>query len=183
MHPALLAFFESYWLFLKSFFSGTYNNQWMVVDYKMLEKEEIPTEGVLTVLEQIPGYVTPRDQSDQTKLLLTRGYWKSYNRAFYPEIFNKTGAQDMVDKFGDWFSYDKTPRSKIIDRDHFEIKDLDSFMRLMRYNDFKNDPFAQIRGCGPEPNSAGSLANRLDLNDPKVKCDFSEHDHMVGHWG
>ena len=104
-------------------------------------------------------------------------------RAFYPEIFNKTGAQDMVDKFGDWFSYDKTPRSKIIDRDHFEIKDLDSFMRLMRYNDFKNDPFAQIRGCGPEPNSAGSLANRLDLNDPKVKCDFSEHDHMVGHWG
>ena len=62
-------------------FSGTYNNQWMVVDYKKLAMEEIPTEGVLTVLEQIPDLVVIEDQ---TKLLLTRGYWKSYNRAFYP---------------------------------------------------------------------------------------------------
>ena len=54
------------------FFSGTYNNQWMVVDYKKLEMEEIPTEGVLTVLEQIPGSVTIEDQ---TILLLKRqGY-------------------------------------------------------------------------------------------------------------
>ena len=54
------------------FFSGTYNNQWMVVDYKKLEIEEIPTEGVLTVLEQIPGSVTIEDQ---TILLLNRqGY-------------------------------------------------------------------------------------------------------------
>ena len=54
------------------FFSGTYNNQWMVVDYKKLEMEEIPTEGVLTVLEQIPGSVTIKDQ---TILLLKRqGY-------------------------------------------------------------------------------------------------------------
>ena len=54
------------------FFSGTYNNQWMVVDYKKLEMEEIPTEGVLTVLEQIPGSVTIEDQ---TILLLNRqGY-------------------------------------------------------------------------------------------------------------
>ena len=50
-------------------FSGTYNNQWMVVDYKKLAMEEIPTEGVLTVLEQIPNLVVIEDQ---TKLLLTR---------------------------------------------------------------------------------------------------------------
>ena len=44
----------------------------MVVDYKKLEMEEIPTEGVLTVLEQIPGSVTIEDQ---TILLLNRqGY-------------------------------------------------------------------------------------------------------------
>ena len=100
-----------------------------------------------------------------------------------PEIFQKTGAPDMVSEFGDWFTYDKTPRSKIIDRDHSKIHDIPSLMKVMRYNDFKNDPEAQIRGCGPEPNAAGSLANRLDLNDPKAKCSFADHDHMVGFWG
>ena len=51
-----------------------------------------------------------------------------------------------MSEFGDWFSYDKTPRSMIIDRDHAKVKDLDSLMKLMRYNDFKNDPAAHIRG-------------------------------------
>ena len=161
-------------------FSGTYNNQWMIIDYKKLAIEEIPTEGVLTVLEQIPDLVVIEDQ---TKLLLTRGYWKSYNRAFYPEIFQKTGAPDLVYEFGDWFTYNETPRSKIIDRDHSKIHDISSLMKVMRYNDFKNDPEAQIRGCGPEPNAAGSLANRLDLNDPKAKCTFADHDNMVGFKG
>ena len=53
----------------------------------------------------------------------------------------------------------------------------------MRYNDFKNDPAAQVRGCGPEPNAAGSLSNRLDLNDPQAKCSFEDHDYMVGFYG
>ena len=53
-----------------------------------------------------------------------------------------------MSEFGDWFSYDKTPRSMIIDRDHAKVKDLDSLMKLMRYNDFKNDPAAHIRGKG-----------------------------------
>ena len=77
---------------------------------------------------------------------MNRSYWKSYNRAFYPDVFEKTGAPDLVSEFGDWFSYDKTPRSMIIDRDHAKVKDLDSLMKLMRYNDFKNDPAAHIRG-------------------------------------
>ena len=58
-----------------------------------------------------------------------------------------------------------------------------AMIKVMRYNDFKNDLEAQIRGCGPEPNAAGSLANRLDLNDPKAKCTFADHDNMVGFKG
>ena len=49
--------------------SGTYNNMWMVVDYKKLEEEEIPTEGILTVLEQLPDLVVIHDES---KTLLTK---------------------------------------------------------------------------------------------------------------
>ena len=60
----------------------------MIVDYKKLEETEIPTEGILTVLEQLPGIVIIQDQ---TKLLLQKTYWKSFNRAFYPEIFQLSG--------------------------------------------------------------------------------------------
>ena len=62
---------------------------------------------------------------------MTQTYWKSYNRAFYPEIFEKTGAPSLVSEFGDWFSFDKTPRSVIIDRDHVKINDTSSLMKVM----------------------------------------------------
>ena len=39
----------------------------------------------------------------------------------------------MVEKYGDWFSYDKTPRSNIIQRDHKNITDMKSFIAFMRY--------------------------------------------------
>jgi hypothetical protein len=153
----------------------------MIVDYNKLEDntEELQ-DGVFTVLEQLPGKFIVQDQ---TEVLRNRTYWKSYNRAFYPEIFELSGAQEKVDKYGDWFTHDKTPRSKIIDRDHGKIKDLESFMSFMRYNDFENDPLAKVSGCDPENIPAGSIANRLDLSDPNLNCSFAEYDHMVGHWG
>ena len=152
----------------------------MIIDYKKLDEDEIPTEGVLTVLEQLPGLVVIEDQ---TKQLLQSTYWKSYNRAFFPQIFELSGAPDLVSTYGNWFSYHQTPRSQIIDRDHVKIKDLESLMKMMRYNDFEHDPLSYIKGCGPVPNPAASLANRLDLSDPNVQCTFSKFDHMVGHHG
>lgn len=39
----------------------------------------------------------------------------------------------MVAKFGDWFSYENTPRAKIFRRDHSRVKDVESMTRLMRF--------------------------------------------------
>ena len=125
----------------------------MIVDYKLLKSDEIPSKGILTVLEQIPGHVKIEDQ---TKYLLEKSYWKSYNIAFYPEIFEKIGGSDMVELYGSYFSHEKTHRSKIIDRDHAKIKDFDTFMKLMRYNDFENDPLSKIDACTPAANSIGT---------------------------
>ena len=65
-----LSQFGSQWArYFEHFNSGTYNNMWMVVDYKKLDEVEIPTEGILTVLEQLPEKIVIHDES---KTLLTK---------------------------------------------------------------------------------------------------------------
>ena len=51
---------------------------------------------------------------------------------FYPEIFNASGCWDNVRKYGDWFTYDKSPRALIFKRDNVKVKDLASMQQLMR---------------------------------------------------
>jgi hypothetical protein len=46
-------------------------------------------------------------------------------------------VQQLVDEYGDWFTYDKHPRALIFARNHTEVKDLRSMQALMRYNNFK----------------------------------------------
>jgi hypothetical protein len=103
------------------FYSGTYNNQWMMMDFKLLNETSQSgklSDGFLTVLEQLPNQFVVKDQTD---VLRSKTYWASYNRPFYPEIFENSGTQQKTDEFGDWFSYDKTPRAKIFHRDHSKV--------------------------------------------------------------
>lgn len=96
--------------------SGTYNNQWMVVDYKKFKPgKPLPTKGLLWILEQLPGHV---HMEDLTHVLASKSYWPSYNTPYYKDIFNMSGSPANVKKFGDWFTYDKTPRALIFKRDH-----------------------------------------------------------------
>ena len=82
--------------------SGTYNNQWMVVDYKKFEKGTPQTDlkkGLLWVIEQLPGYIKAHDKTD---LLKEQSYWPSYNIPYFPQIFNLSGNNELVKKYGDW---------------------------------------------------------------------------------
>ena len=55
---------------------------------------------------------------DKTSVLASQSYWPSYNTPYYQDIFNLSGSPANVAKFGDWFTYDKTPRALIFKRDH-----------------------------------------------------------------
>ena len=55
--------------------SGTYNNQYMIVDTKKFQAKSALQPGTLFVVEQIPGLVAGADVTNQ----LFRGYWPSYN--------------------------------------------------------------------------------------------------------
>jgi hypothetical protein len=96
--------------------SGTYNNQWMVVDYKRFKPgKPLSEKGLLWVLEQLPGHI---HMEDMTKVLVAKTYWPSYNTPYFKDIFEMSGSPANVAKFGDWFTYDKTPRALIFKRDH-----------------------------------------------------------------
>ncbi|XP_034729030.1 putative phospholipase B-like 2 [Etheostoma cragini] len=142
--------------------SGTYNNQWMIVDYKHFTpgKTDIKDE-LFFVLEQIPGQVV---YTDKTQELLEKGYWASYNIPYYPDIFNASGCNELVEKFGSWFSLDQNPRAQIFRRNQTAVTDVDSMVRLMRYNNFKEDPLSKCEGCNPPANGENAISARSDLN-------------------
>jgi hypothetical protein len=83
----------------------------MVVDYKHFKPgRPLHDRHVLWVLEQLPGHV---QADDVTHVLKEQLYWPSYNSPYFPDVFNMSGGPALVQKFGDWFSYDKTPRALI----------------------------------------------------------------------
>lgn len=77
--------------------SGTYNNQWMVVDYKLFKRGQPLKDGLLWVLEQLPSMIESRDVTDT---LRRQAFWPSYNTPYFPSIFNLSGAPTMVEKYG-----------------------------------------------------------------------------------
>ncbi|XP_036418379.1 putative phospholipase B-like 2 isoform X2 [Colossoma macropomum] len=142
--------------------SGTYNNQWMIVDYKnFIPGSPSIEEGLFTVLEQIPGMI---HIADKTQELYKTGYWASYNIPYFEEVFNASGYADLVKKYGSWFSYSENPRAQIFRRNQTLVTDMESMVRLMRYNNFKNDPLSVCEGCDPPHNGENTISARSDLN-------------------
>ncbi|KAF3853292.1 hypothetical protein F7725_013980 [Dissostichus mawsoni] len=123
--------------------SGTYNSQYMVVDLNRVSLGHRIRDGALTVVEQIPGKVM---HSDQTQAL-RRGYWPSYNIPFHEEIYNLSGYSAMWKRYGEDFSYDLCPRAKILRRDQAKVFHLSSLKHIMRYNNYKRDPYSKGHPC------------------------------------
>jgi len=143
----------------KQYNSGTYNDQWAIVDYKLYKPGQKLQPGTLYIMEQIPGYV---EVQDMTHLLEKEGYWGSYNRPFFKTINEKSMYTKYTKEHGVEFSYKDCPRAKIFQRDHSKVKDLESMKKLMRQNNFQNDPLSL--GC---PGNA--IAARFDIEAPNCQ--------------
>lgn len=51
---------------------------------------------------------------------------------YYPEIYNLSGTASLADKYGDWFTWNGSPRAKIFARNTTHVTDLQSMIALMR---------------------------------------------------
>jgi len=120
--------------------SGTYNNQYAVIDLKLYKPGQPLVPNTLWVMEQIPGTVYGADQTD----LLTFGYFPSYNVPYFESIYNSSGYTDVAKLVGSiqGLEYQNAPRAQIFRRDQGTVVDLASFQHIMRYNDYENDKIA-----------------------------------------
>uniref|UniRef100_A0A914EAF6 Phospholipase B-like n=1 Tax=Acrobeloides nanus TaxID=290746 RepID=A0A914EAF6_9BILA len=144
----------------EKFNSGTYNNQWTILDYKLFTPgKEIPNEGLLYVLEQMPGYI---NYKDMTSYLKNYSYFASYNIPFFKKTSELSGwdkkAQELY-----WFSWKDCPRAKIFARDNGQVVDINSLTKLMRYNDYTHEVFSKCN-CTPPYTAEAAISARGDLN-------------------
>lgn len=133
--------------------SGTYNNQWMVVDVAKHRAGE--REGVAMIAELSVGYT---HLGDVSSVLYKKGYWKSYNIPYFPDVFEQMGYNDSDPQS----SYHQASRSLISDRDAPKLSNVADVMLFSRYNEYLTDPLSHE--C-----SRLTIASRYDLSD-EAKC-------------
>jgi hypothetical protein len=139
---------QSWSQIIASYNSGTYNNQYMVIDLKKFHVGYGLDDGAFWVSEQIPGEVLYADETE----ILRYGYWPSYNVPFFHEIWLKSGYQLL----GKNFTHSVVPRAEIFRRDQGTVVDLQSMKNLMRSNNYKTDPYSK-----GDPGNA--ICSRFDL--------------------
>lgn len=143
--------------------SGTYNNQMQILDLKKINiKEGRIDDDAFWIIEQIPGFTQSRDMTQ----ILSYGYWPSYNSAYFKNIRQKSGYDDLLRKrpeLKDSIDYEISARAKIFRRDHGRVKDIESLKTILRYNNYKNEEFAK-------GNPYFTLASRADLKKSEPDC-------------
>ena len=142
--------------------SGTYNNQWMVLDLKKFTPNQPLPPDTLWVLEQMPGMIATRDVTDY----LRYGYYPSYNVPMNEELYDRAGYPAVLAAQGpQMLSYQSCVRANIFRRDQAKVDSLDTFKLLMAYNDYENDPLSY-----DEPAFAVSARVDLQVNPAHRQC-------------
>ena len=156
--------------------SGTYNCEWMILDYNKFSPGKKPEPGFFTMIEQVPGKV---HKEDMTNTLLRRGddkclktgssehqdtckekhmYWPSINRPYWKDIRDAAGYP--LDNSGspqnEFFSFEDNPRGRVFQRDQKFVGSVLDMMALMQYND-PSDPLQRKAGH--------AIAARFDVPD------------------
>jgi hypothetical protein len=136
--------------------SGTYTNQWMVLDLNLFTPGSKPGAGFFTVTEEVPGLI---HTEDMTASLVSDSYWPSYNVPYFPDIFQQSGYATVC-KFDKDECHDTAPRAFIFRDYHNTVVDAASAEKLLSYNNWQKDAASKNDSCN-------AIACRGDL-EPNV---------------
>lgn len=134
--------------------TGTYNSQWIVLDYNQFKVGSAVADGTLWVIETMPGMTEARDMS---YYLRSKGYWPSMNRPFFDKTREASGHDAAQKSHGALYSWADNPRGKLFAGAAKSINTLFDMRGLMGRNLY---PFA-----GVVPNEPGhEISARMDLS-------------------
>lgn len=140
--------------------SGTYNNQFGVVDMNLYTPGKSLSAGTFWIIEQIPGF-THRD--DVTAVLSKQCFWPSYNVPYFKDIFNMSGYTSAAQTNPDKYDYNKCARAQIFGRDAPNVSKLHDMMKIMRSNEYTTDPLSK-----GDPTFAIAARKDLSKNKPSA---------------
>lgn len=174
---------DSWSSLFKKYNSGTYNCQWMILNYNRISGSHL-NSGAFFLVEQMGRKIVAQDL---TETLKSRGYWPSVNSPYFSEIreyagyqFDATTQSDLESVLSkshvtkddmDLTSFERNPRGLMLARGQKNVYNLEDMMHLMRYNNWQNDPLSL--------GSAGlAISARYDL-DPRYGLPFGGVDAKV----
>jgi hypothetical protein len=140
---------------MKESATGTYNSQWMVVDYNKFKPGEKLRNETFWVLEQAPGVSVAEDMSQR---LQQTGYWASENRAYFPAIRDISGETEAMDTMANMFSENHSPRANIFRKTAPSVNLLADMRHEMQRNEWPHE----VDG-GPSNTPDHAIASRGDL--------------------
>merc|ERR1719456_853853 len=110
--------------------SGTYNSEWLIVDYNQFTPGKPVPDNTLWVVDAVPGIVHAEDLSHR---LRTEGYFASYNRPYFTDVRDKTGHTAAQKSHGALYSWSDNPRA-VLFRSAAGVNGLAGMRLLMQQN-------------------------------------------------
>ncbi|OHS95791.1 Phospholipase B-like protein B [Tritrichomonas foetus] len=163
--------------------SGTYNNEYIVLDTKLFKPGEKPEKDLLWIIEQYPGIYRSKDITEE---LVNQTFFPSVNTPWFEDLFqiaNYSGIQAADPQKAAFWSFYNQSRTKIIFRDAPNIASYQEFQKFMRYNDYLHDPLLQIQYLDQPSKSwsepAQGILSRYDLR-PKEGTPYGAKNHFGG---
>jgi hypothetical protein len=141
--------------------SGTYNNQYLVLDANKFERFKRPTQDLLWVIEQFPG--DNWRSADITERLVNDLFVLSINKPSFPELYEIAGYPEQVaaaGATGNYWTYETSARYLLIQREAPRLEAFEDFQKFMRYNNWRRDLFSN-------GDSAQMISARADLRSYK----------------
>lgn len=122
--------------------SGTYNNQYLVIDSKKLKRNVKPEKDLFWVIEQIP---TTFESADLTDVLVRDGYFPSINTPYFDRLFKLAHYPEQIASWGEdgnYWDLKTSSRYLLMQREAPHIMNFDQFKDFMRYNRYQVDPYS-----------------------------------------
>lgn len=153
--------------YFSTFHSGTYTNQWMVMDLMRFSPGDPPEKDFLIILEEMPGTVR---WEDMTANFTRDKYWASFNLPYFDDIGVLSGISEVCRQDAT-NCYATDPRSRLFAKYQDRVVDIESTQWMIGYNDFEHDLESMGGACNVSLSATRGLGLTLILNpNPYIFC-------------